>query len=137
MTDASTLPVVRHFIVCTGVWCDTSMNPNRYTIENPLYAMRPPSSGYPFRASEIWLFCQFSDTVGRHTFHVDLSWDIDRTVRPIHSFAVDFGADRLAVRNFAVRLRNVPFLRPGVYEFRLRHGNTIPAQSVIRLEEVQ
>jgi hypothetical protein len=136
MNGASTPPVVRHFIACTGVECDTSVNPNRYTIENPLFALRPPGTGYPFRASEIWLFCQFSDASGRHTFHVDLSWDVDRSVRPINAFTVDFGTDRLAVRNYAVRLRNVPFRRSGMYEFRLRHGNRIPAQAALRLEEV-
>jgi hypothetical protein len=120
------------------VSCDTTVNPSRYTIENPFFALRPPPGiAYPFRADELWLFCQFSDATGRHTFHVDLSWDVDRQVRHIHTFNVDFGTDRLAVRNHAVRLTKVPFRRPGVYEFRLRTATTELARTTVRLEDAR
>lgn len=136
MTASVQPPVVRYFIACTGVRCDTAIQPNRYTIENPFYALRPPPGvGYPFRAEELWLFCQFSDATGRHPFQVDLSWDVETYVQQLHAFNVDFGTDRLAVQNFAVRLRNVPFLRPGVYEFRLRRGSDVLAHCAARLEE--
>jgi hypothetical protein len=114
----------------------TKVNPTRYTIENPFFALRPPPGiAYPFRAEELWLFCQFSDATGRHRFLVDLSWDVDREVRHIHTFNVDFGTDRLSVRNYALRLKSVPFRRPGVYEFRLSTATTILAQTAVRLED--
>jgi len=137
MTGGFPAPVVRHFLACTGVSGDTAVTPTRYTIENPFFALRPPPGVvYPFRVQELWLFCQFSDATGRHTFQVDLSWDVDREVRHIHTFNVDFGADRLAVRNYALRLTKLPLRRPGIYEFRLRTATAELARATVRLEDL-
>lgn len=136
MTGGSPPPVVRLFVSCAAVRCDIHVQPNRYTIDDPFFAIRPPAgANYPFRASELWLFCQFSDVTGRQPFQIDLSWDVDTRVQQIHSFNVDFGTDRLAVRNYAIRLMKVPFRRAGIYGFRLRQGMSVLARSTVRLEE--
>jgi hypothetical protein len=70
-----------------------------------------------------------------HELTVELSWDADTEVVVLHRFRVELGPDRLGVRNYAVRLKKVPFRRPGVYEFRLREGTQILALAVVRLEE--
>jgi hypothetical protein len=49
------LPVIRQFIPCSAVRCDTTLSPNRYTIDDPFFAITPPERGYPFRVAELWL----------------------------------------------------------------------------------
>ena len=52
MNPASAPPVVRQFIPCMGVSCDTTVTPNRYTLDGPFFALRPPPEiGYPFAAA--------------------------------------------------------------------------------------
>lgn len=136
MNPASAPPVVRQFIPCMGVSCDTTVTPNRYTLDGPFFALRPPPEiGYPFAATELWLFCQLSDATGTHTFHLDLSFDLDARVRPLRSFRVYMGEDRLAVRHYAVPIRRVPFRRPGIYEIVLRSETDVLARVVVRLED--
>src|SRR4051812_10693603 len=95
------IPVVRLFVPCAEVRCDTTVLPNRYMIVDPLYAHHPAvGKQYPCRLNTIWLFCQFSDATGPHEFTLEQSWDIDAEVRILHRFRVEFGSDRLAVRNF-------------------------------------
>lgn len=135
MSSGSPSPVVRLFVPCSAVRCDTTVLPNRYTLEDPFSALRPPAGrSYPFRAAELWLFCQLTDATGVHLVEVDLLPDLGAPARTLHSFRVDMGADRLAVRNYAVRLRQVPFQGPGLYEVHLRVGSSVLAQAVVRLE---
>ena len=137
MNPGGVPPVVRQFIPCLGARCDTSVSPNRYTLDGPFYALSPPPGlGYPFRAAEIWLFCQLSDATGPHVFAVDLSYDLDAVVRELRTFRVDLGPDRLAVRHYAVQVRDVPFRRPGLYEFRVRWGTEVLGRAAVRLEDV-
>jgi hypothetical protein len=127
--------VVRLFVPCSEVRCDITVSPNRYTLIDPFFSLRPPDVGYPFLDPELWLFCQLADATGVQEFVIDLSWDVEATVQQLHQFRVNMGTDRLAVRNFAVRITNLPFLQPGVYEFRLRSGIAILARATVRLEE--
>jgi hypothetical protein len=137
MNSANVSPVVRQFIPCLGVTCDTTVTPNRYTLDGPFFALYPPPGiGYPFVADMLWVFCQLSDATDTHTFHLDLSFDLDRRVRPLRSFRVYMGEDKLAVRHYAVPIERVPFRRPGVYELVLRYGAEVLARATIRLEEV-
>jgi hypothetical protein len=134
---AAPRPVVRQFIPCSEVRCDTTVSPNRYTVDDPFYAIAPPERGYPFRVAELWLFCQLTDATGAHELSVDLTWDADAEVIVLHRFRVELGADRLGVRNYAVRLKKVPFARAGFYELRLREGTEVLARAVVRLEELR
>lgn len=137
MTTANVPPVVRQFVPCMGIRCDTMVTPNRYTLDGPFFALRPPAGfGYPFAAAELWVFCQLSDATGTHTFHLDLSFDLDARIRPLRSFRVFMGEDRLAVRHYAVPIQRVPFRRAGIYELVLRHGAEVLARAAVRLEDV-
>jgi hypothetical protein len=137
MNSANVPPVVRLFVPCMGVSCDTTGNPNRYTLDGPFFALRPPSGvGYPFLADRLWVFCQLSDATGTHTFHLDLSFDLDARVRPLRSFRVYMGEDKLAVRHYAVPIDRVPFRRAGMYELVLRCGPEVLARAPVRLEDV-
>ena len=138
MNPATVPPVVRQFVPCLGVTCDISVTPNRYTLDGPFFALRPPPGvGYPFVADRLWVFCQLSDATGTHTFDLDLSFDLDARVRPLRSFRVYMGDDKLAVRHYAVPIDRVPFSRSGVYELVLRCGADVRARAVIRLEDAQ
>lgn len=96
MNPGSTAPIVRQFVPCLGVTCDITATPNRYTLDGPFFALRPPPGiGYPFAADELWLFCQLSDAIGTQTLHIDRSFDVDTQVRPLRSFRVYMGEDRL------------------------------------------
>jgi hypothetical protein len=64
------------------------------------------------------------------------AYDLDATVRELRTFGVDMGNDRLAVRHYAVRLRDIPFRRSGLYEFRLRWSSVVLARAAVRLEEI-
>jgi len=129
-------PVVRQFVPCLGVTCDTTVTPNRCTLDGPFFALRPPEVGYPFLAERVWVFCQLSDATGTHTFDLDLSFDLDSRIRHVRSFRVFMGDDKLAVRHYAVPLDRVPFRRPGIYELMLRCNADIRARAVVRLEDV-
>lgn len=130
-------PVVRQFVPCLGLTCDTAVTPNRYTLIDPFYVIRPPAElGYPYRHDELWVFSQLTNAVGPHDLTIDLSWDLDTEVRPLRTFRVLMGPDRLGVRNFAVRVRRVPFRRPGIYEFRLSSAGQLLARSPVRLEDI-
>ncbi|MBX9624567.1 MAG: hypothetical protein K2X82_12235 [Gemmataceae bacterium] len=113
------------------------MRPNRYVLDGPFYALNPPPGlGYPYRADLVWFFCQLANATGTHEFAIDLSYDLDARVRPLRTFRVAMGQDRLAVRHFAVRVEGIPFRQPGVYEFRLLHGGTVINRYAVRLEDV-
>lgn len=130
-------PVVRQFVPCRGLTCDTTMTPNRYSLIDPFHVLRPPpGANYPLRYDELWVFSQLTNATGPHDLTIDLSWDLDAEVRPLRTFRVLMGADRLGVRNFAVRLHRVPFRRPGIYEFRLSSAGRLLARSPFRLEAV-
>lgn len=130
-------PVVRQFVPCREITCDTAVTPNRYALVDPFHVLRPPPElGYPFRFDEMWVFSQLTNAVGPHDLTIDLSWDLDTEVRPLRTFRVLMASDRLGVRNFAVRLRRVPFRRPGIYEFRLSSAGQLLARSPVRLEDV-
>ncbi|WP_390891157.1 DUF6941 family protein [Gemmata palustris] len=137
MNPVNISPIVRQFIPCMGISCDTKVTPNRYTLDGPFFALRPPvGMGYPFTAEKLWVLCQFSDATGTHMFHLDLSFDLDTRVRSLRSFHVYMGEDKLAVRHYAVPIQRVPFRRPGIYELVLRYGGEVLARAAMRLEDV-
>lgn len=61
---------------------------------------------------------------------------MDARVRPLRSFRVHMGEDKLAVRHYAVPVQRVPFRRAGMYELVLRHEAGVLARAAVRLEEV-
>jgi hypothetical protein len=137
MNSANVPPVVRQFIPCMGVSCDISVTPNRYTLDGPFFALHPPPGiGYPFLADRLWVFCQLSDATGTHTFNLDLSFDLDSRIRPLRSFRVYMGEDKLAVRHYAVPIDRVPFRRAGICELVLRCGAEVLGRAAVRLEDV-
>lgn len=79
------------------------------------------------------MFLQVSDATGPHDLTLDLIRD-ETVVRAIRTFRIDCGTDRLAVRNWAVRLPPIPLRAPAIYAFRLRAGHTGLARTDFRVE---
>ena len=90
---------------------------------------------FPHYQPEIALYAVFTDGRGRHTIHVELvTWDEsgqEETLFQTRSVVVELGSDPLAVRGWPVRLRDLRFPRPGLYEFRLCSADEILAREPI------
>jgi hypothetical protein len=127
-------PIIRHFFGCLGVRVDTTVNPPRYQVDDVFSVLRPPSGiGSRFGATDIWVFLQLSDATGPHDLTLDLIRD-ETAVRPLRTFRIDCGNDRLAVRNWAVRLPVIPLRAPMIYSLRLREEFVELARTDFRVE---
>lgn len=127
-------PNIRHFLGCLGVRVNTTVSPPRYLLDDVFSVLRPPTNaGHAFRASGIWVFMQLSDATGLHDLTLDLIRD-ETAVRPIRTFRIDCGNDRLAVRNWAMRLPVIPVRAPEIYSLRLREGTAELARSDFRVD---
>ena len=133
---AMRLPSVRHFIACRAVITD----PNRhvYSLEEIIYLIRPaPGESFPLLLPEMYLFAILSDARGTHEFWVQvLTWDaageeiaVWKTITVRHAL----GQDPLTVFGWPIRLRNLRFEHPGLYEFRLWCDGTPIASEPILL----
>jgi hypothetical protein len=131
-------PVVRHFIACERV--EWSPDGRHYSLRNLISAIRPlPGTTYPRIHPELYLFAVLTDGQGRLPFSVQLvTWDQQGQEQSIYtspSVILDLGQDPLAVHGWPIRLRNLPFDRPGLYEFRLRCDGEIMAREPILLRD--
>jgi hypothetical protein len=132
----SRIPVVRHFIACERI--ERSPDRRQCSLVNVIHAIQPlPGAPYPRIHPELCLFVQMTDGQGRHSFQLQLVFlDEDETV--IHTtppIERDLGPDPLVIHGWPLTLRNVPFPRPGVYEFRLMCDGREIAREPIRLRE--
>jgi hypothetical protein len=128
--------VVRHFIACERI--ERSPDRRQCSLVNVIHAIQPlPGAPFPRIHPELCLFVQMTDGQGTHSFQLQLVFlDEDETV--IHTTPPverDLGPDPLVVHGWPLTLRNVPFPRPGVYEFRLMCDGQEVAREAIRLRE--
>jgi hypothetical protein len=132
----SRIPVVRHFIACERI--ERSPDGRHCSLVNVIHAIRPlPGAPYPRVHPALSLYVLLTDGQGRHSFQVQLvileeEETVIHTTPPIER---DLGPDPLAVHGWPLTLRNVPFPRPGVYEFRLLCDGSEIAREPIRLRE--
>ena len=115
------LPTVRHFIACQRLDADPGMR--AFSLVNVMYEMAVPGPGpdgvFGVLFREIHLLAQLSGGEGQFGLWVELvRLDDEMLVERADEVAV-LMRDKLAVYNFHRTLRNVPFDRPGVFEFRL------------------
>ena len=112
---------------------DTTASPPRYHLDDVFASFRPPLGYEKFSASNVWAFLQLSDATGPLELTLDLIRD-ETSVRPIRTFRIDCGTDRLAIRNWAMRLPPIPLRVPEIYAFRLRSGTVELARTDFRVD---
>jgi hypothetical protein len=131
-------PVVRHFIACERV--ERSQDRRHFTLHRLIHAIRPlPGATYPRIHPELSLFAMMTDGQGRLPFTVQIvMWDdplVERVIYTTATVTLDLGQDPLFVHGWPIRLRNLPFARPDVYEFRLVCDGEVLAREPVRLRE--
>ena len=130
-------PVVRHFIACEEV--ERSADGQHYSLLKLVYTIRPlTGEPYPRIHPQLQLYAMLTDGVGRLPFTVELvTWDEiePRSIYTTRTVIVDMGSDPLLVHGWPIRLRNLVFERPGLYEFRLICDGEIIARESILLKE--
>jgi hypothetical protein len=69
----------------------------------------------------MWLFVQVADGRGMHSFQLQvfLLAEEENSIQTWKSIQNDLGQDPLEQHVLPFKVRNVPFQRPGMYEFRL------------------
>jgi hypothetical protein len=132
------MPVVRHFIACERI--ETAAGGSRYTLANVIHAIKPvPEAVYPCIHPQLSLFVQMTDGRGKLSFRVQLIFlDVLDEEKSTHTSApviLDLGNDPLIVHGWPIRLKNVLFERPGLYEFRLLCGAHVIAREAMVLRE--
>jgi hypothetical protein len=131
-------PRARHFIPCHAVLTDSKRH--AYTLEGIIFIIRPTEGdSFPLLLPEMFLFTVLSNAHGDYEFSVQVvTWDptgkeID--VWQTGSITQGLGKDPLMVLGWPIRLRNLEFERPGLYEFRLMCDGMIIAQTEISLRD--
>jgi hypothetical protein len=112
-------PTVRHFLACRRPMPVDAAH--REVILRVVFALRPPAGAdYPLRLPELHVFARVAGGVGTFAFDVELfRMDTDPVlVTAAEPLDLTFG-DRVAAYSFFRRLTMIPFVRPGLYEFRL------------------
>lgn len=116
------VPVIRHFIACERI--DRTPDGKHCSLINVVHAIRPAAGDtYPLLRPLLCFFVQMTDGQGRHSFQLEMvfldSQLGETTIHTTPPVSLDLGQDPVAVQVWPVRLRNLPFQRPGLYEFRL------------------
>lgn len=130
-------PYIHQFLACMGIECDITRSPPAYTLEDVFTVLRPadgPVERFSFEG--MWVFMQLSDAAGSHELALDLIRDEGAEIRTIRTFRIDCGNDRLAVRNWAMRLPVLAFEHGELYTLRLRLGNVELARTDFRVESL-
>ena len=131
-------PVVHHLLVSRRVSYDWSDRVTPYSLHHLVFLFRPPAgSGYPFVASELWLFALVEGD-NECELWVELvrlagGQPDDELVAAYGPFVVRLGPEQGPLSR-AWRLLGVPFPTPGWYEFRLLHTGELLATETIYLE---
>jgi hypothetical protein len=120
------LPIVRLFFPCDSATLDLA--DNKWTLKNPWHTVGMPAGlTERFIQPEIWLYAQLTDGLGKFNLVVEMRDSESQTIigrsRPEPR---DFqGGQQLLAVEVVFKMTNVPFPRPGVYEFKLL-GNYAP-----------
>lgn len=132
------LPRVRHFIPCHAVVTDKIRH--AYSLERLIFIIRPADGDlFPLLLPEIFLFAVLSNAHGIHEFSIQIvTWDPSGNeieVWQTGRVKQNLGKDPLLVHGWPIRLCNLRFEQPGLFEFRLMCDGTILAQTEILLRE--
>jgi hypothetical protein len=128
-------PVIRHFIACDRI--EVTPGSSQYSLVNVIHAIKLlPGATYPRIHPELSLFVQMTDGRGKHAFQIQLVFvDDDQSTYLSEPVILDLGNDPLTVHGWPIRLKNVLFARPGLYEFRLLFEGQVIARESIVLRE--
>jgi hypothetical protein len=128
-------PIVRHFIACEKV--DSSAGARQYSLQNIIHSIRTlPGATFPQVHPELFLFVMMTDGRGAHEFGVELVyWDrgTQRSTWASQRVKLDLGRDPLTVHGWPIRLRNLPFVQPGDYDFVLWCDGEVLARETIHV----
>ena len=117
------LPRVRMLFPCDDAVLRAS--DNKWVLTNPWAVVAlPPGAHFPFDLQEMWLYAQLTDGVGESDLHVKmLLVQADDSRKAIHRGEprrLEFPAgQQLQVFDTVFHMTNVPFDKPGVYEFQV------------------
>jgi hypothetical protein len=95
-----------------------------------------PGAAFPQIHPELFLFALMTDAQGTYEFNVELVyWDsgTQRSIWTSRRVKLDLGQDPLRVHGWPIRLRNLPFARPGDYDFVLWCDSVIISRETIRV----
>jgi hypothetical protein len=129
------IPVVRHLIPCDNIVVSATVQ--NVSIGNLVYVIRVLAGNpYPRIHPLLCLFALLTNGRGPHKFRVVIVQGVGPNERVVYAgpeFDRDLGSDPLSVHGLPMRLRNVPFPRPGQYEVRLLCDGEILAGQPIEL----
>jgi hypothetical protein len=132
-------PVVHHLLLCRRASYDLNERVTPYSLHQVVFRFRPPDgSGYPFVASELWLFARVEGEE-KIEFWVEVTPFTDdgqenELVATYGPLVVLFGTERNTLSR-AWCLRGVPFPSPGWYQFRLSCTGELLTTEWVYLEE--
>lgn len=110
-------PIVRLFFACDEAILD--LQDEKWTLKNPWCTVAmPPGVTEDFCQEEIWLYAQLTDGLGKFDLSVHLYDETGRRVGRSPPYPREFPGGSVTVEE-VFHLTEVPFDRPGVYEFRL------------------
>jgi hypothetical protein len=125
-------PIVRLFFPCEDATLD--LEDESWTLKNPLHTISLPPGATGVK--ELWLYAQLTEGVG--TFNLSVEMRTEEGIRigkgsPPSSRSFPGG---VAVVEEVFHLVNVPFARPGLYEFVLlaNHAELEGGKSYLRVE---
>jgi hypothetical protein len=130
---------VHHLLICRRASYDLRDPDTPYSLHHLVFLLRPPAdSGYPFVASELWLFTRVEGEEEAEVW-VELirvaGDELDHELVTAYGpFIIRFGPDRVALSR-AWCLRGVPFPASGWYEFRLTQAGELLAAESVYLED--
>jgi hypothetical protein len=117
------LPIVRLLFACD--WAERDEVDEKWLLKNPWAVVSlPQGASFPFDAEEIWLYAQFAEGVGEFQLAVEIRQLRDdgsvKTIQRSAPVEADFaGGNQLTVVDLGIRMTNVPFDEPGLYQFRV------------------
>jgi hypothetical protein len=101
--------------------------------------MAPPAgAASPHRHPQIHLFALLTDGIGQIPLVLQIVvWEgaEERSIYTSEEVIIDFGTDPLKLPVWRIRLRNVPFEHPGLYEFYLLYRGEIIAHEPLLLRD--
>ena len=110
-------PIVRLFFPCDEAIFDIA--DEKWTLKNPWHTVAmPPGITANFYQEEIWLYAQFIGGVGEFYLSVHLMDDAGQVVGRSKPSLWEL-AGGIQVCEEVFHMTNVPFARPGLYEFKL------------------
>ena len=118
----------RHLLVCQEVLYDPFQFGAAYSLRGLITTISPRDDiGFPLAAEKLTLFAQVFGSPGTYPVGIDLveveeEDDEGTRVASLGPFLLTVRPGRF-VEGVVFPLSNVPFPRPGVYEFRLRRGH--------------